>query len=73
MLNDTDDWPVPCPECGHVSHENIGRLKQAINVTCERCLRSFEFHKEEFVQVLDNLKRTVGVIGRNSRFTGKKY
>ncbi len=72
MLNDTDKWPVICPNCGYETKKQIGWLKHAVNVTCDRCGETRGFYNQAFVQSLDNLRQHIDVFARNSPFTEKK-
>jgi transposase-like protein len=72
MLNDTDEWPVVCPECGHESQERIGRLKNKSSFTCPRCGFVGEFHAEAFIKMLEQLKNTISGAARTAGLFKKK-
>jgi hypothetical protein len=71
VLNDTDDWPVPCPDCGQVTPKQIGWLKLAVNITCDHCGITRRYHNDGFIQTVENLKKTIDTVPRTSIFTEK--
>ena len=72
MLNDADEWPIPCPECGYEIHKQIGWLKNNSSFSCPRCRFVGEFHTEAFIKALDQLKKTIGGAARNAGLFKKK-
>jgi hypothetical protein len=72
MLNDTDAWPVTCPECGKITKKQIGWLKNNTGFRCDGCQTNLWFHKETFVEALEQAKRTIDTLARTSRFAEKK-
>lgn len=72
MLNDTDEWPVLCPNCGHETKKQIGWLKENFSFRCAVCDTNLWFHKEAFIQMLDQARRAVDNIARTSRLVEKK-
>ncbi len=71
MLNDADEWPIPCPECGHETRKQIGWLKDNSSLSCPRCGFVGEFDTEAFIQFLNHLKSTVFGAARSSGFVKK--
>jgi hypothetical protein len=72
MLNDTDEWPVTCAECGQVMQKQIGWLKHAVSIICVRCGASLTFRNDTFLQVLENAKSAVDGVARGVVLTEKK-
>jgi len=72
MLNDTDEWPITCPECGHETRKQIGWLKNNSSLTCPRCGFVGEFYTDAFIKMLDHLKKAISGAARATGLFKKK-
>ena len=72
MLNDTDNWPVTCVNCGHIMYEPIGRLKQTVDLTCPHCEVHLKFHRKEFAQSIEQHRMAIEIIAKNNPWVEKK-
>jgi predicted nucleic acid-binding Zn-ribbon protein len=72
MLNDTDNWPVTCINCGHIMYETIGRLRQTVDLTCPHCGVHLKFHRDQFANTVENNRRNVEIIAKNTPWTERK-
>lgn len=68
MLNDSDLWPVPCPQCGKVIEEQIGRLKGTVSLSCP-IGHKFGFRNNEFSHYVEELRKTISNVARNFPFS----
>ncbi len=68
MLNDSDLWPVSCPQCGKIVEEQIGRLKGTVSLVCPLG-HKFGFRNHDFTHYVEELRKTVENVTRNSPFT----
>jgi hypothetical protein len=68
MLNNSDLWPITCPQCGKVIEEQIGRLKGATSLSCPSG-HKFGFSNDNFSQYVEELRKSIANVARNSRFT----
>lgn len=73
ILNDSDLWPVVCPECGHEIRKEIGWLKHTVRINCDVCGADSEFHNDAFVNVIQNLKQAVDAVARAPRLAQKRH
>ena len=69
ILNDSDPWPVMCPECGHEIVKSIGQFKETVRIACEHCGSQRDFNKEGFAAFIQQWQQSIYHIARNSRFT----
>ena len=72
MLNDTDKWPVVCAECRKADFQEIARLKNTLSFRCPSCRSELPFDNEKFVNVLENLRRTVDGFARTAVLTKRR-
>lgn len=52
MYEDTDLWPIKCPECHHEFTEQIGRINAGGKITCPGCSLWLTDHHKEFAMAL---------------------
>jgi DNA-directed RNA polymerase subunit RPC12/RpoP len=67
MFEDEDLWPVQCPNCGHISREPIGWLKESGRHSCPACSAKLWYDKNTFLDVLDDAQRAVDNFSRSIR------
>jgi hypothetical protein len=72
MLNDADEWPVVCPECGQVTNKEIGWLKENSRFNCDKCGIGLRYYKDAFVHELEQTRRTLNALARATRFVQKE-
>lgn len=72
MLNDSDSLPVTCPYCGHETQKQIGWLKNAKGLICERCGEFVTINNDAFMNMLDNLRKHVLMAARHGGFAHKR-
>jgi transcription elongation factor Elf1 len=72
MFDDIDKWPITCPECGRITDEEIGRLKNTMVFTCGRCGSVFDVNVEAVLEVLTNLQETFKKVASTTRILSKR-
>lgn len=69
MLNDTDLWPVLCPECRNAMKKQIGRLKSLTSIKCHQCGAAIGFRNITFSKVIEQARREIDTRAREADLT----
>lgn len=66
MLNNNDIWPISCVNCNEPMGMAIGELRKLSEIKCRRCASSYRIRRENFDNMIDNLRSHVRTIAMNN-------
>ena len=72
MFEDSDLWPVQCPNCLHKTKKEIGWLKTNRRMRCDGCGLDLWHHPETFLDTLNDAQRAVASFNRSIRAEKKE-
>ena len=72
MFDETDKWPIYCPDCGGVTAKPIGWLLANDRLTCTCCGAILAYYRERMARDLEDVHRAVASFSRGLRVEKKR-